>query len=158
MTQTTFGFTSGAVLFYKSDRGFSSGLGRYCHCSWALSRDHEHPLPFTLATVAGSTGHPYPYRTPAGPTICGFDTTRPRSQHVHTHLPQQSLGSAARGGGGESFNQSKEVRPTRCRVAPTQASPLGGFSLNDLAYDLPTHLFVAPDWPDTHVQTHCMSV
>ena len=29
-------------------------------------------------------------------------------------------------GGGESFNQSEEVSPTRCRVAPAQASPLAG--------------------------------
>ena len=47
-----------AVLFYQSCMGFSSGLGSYCHGSWALSQDHEHPLPFTLTTVAGSTGPP----------------------------------------------------------------------------------------------------
>ena len=32
------------------------GLGSYCHGSWALSRDHGHPLPVALAPVAGSTG------------------------------------------------------------------------------------------------------
>jgi hypothetical protein len=35
-----------------------------------------------------------------------------------------TLESTAQGGGGEQFNHSEEVSPTRYRVAPTQSSPL----------------------------------
>ena len=64
-------FTLLTLSFFINPIGASAGGWGTRAVLKGVIPDHGPALPFTLATVAGSTGPPYPYRTPAGPTISG---------------------------------------------------------------------------------------